>query len=98
MQTVNGITSYHSAGDVTLASDTNRGELLIPKLFIPRGRWTVKQFVYHFENFFHPFVGTLIKQLNQTSVSGMLDPDFLSSNLCFYKYTPNDYVQDNSSF
>src|SRR6516165_3978930 len=34
-------------------------------------------FTYDFEDFFHPFVGQLIKQLNQTSVAGMLNPDFL---------------------
>jgi hypothetical protein len=36
-------------------------------------------FTYDFENFFHPLVGQLIQQLNQTSVAGMLDPAFLKS-------------------
>jgi hypothetical protein len=33
-------------------------------------------FTYTFENFFHPFVGELIKKLNRESLPGMLDPDF----------------------
>ena len=33
---------------------------------------------YDFQNFFHPLVGQLIKQLNLTSVAGMLDPVFLN--------------------
>ena len=32
---------------------------------------------YRFENFFHPFVGELISQLNKESLPGMLDPVFL---------------------
>jgi hypothetical protein len=34
-------------------------------------------FEYHFEDFFHPFIAQLIKRLNETSLAGMLDPDFL---------------------
>ncbi|PYC65368.1 toxin [Micromonospora arborensis] len=43
------------------------------------GEWIDKQdtaFSYSFENFFHPFVGELIEQLNRRSLAGMLDPDF----------------------
>ncbi len=36
-------------------------------------------FTFNFANFFHPLVGQLIKQLNQTSVAAMLDPAFLNS-------------------
>jgi len=35
------------------------------------------EFTYTFENFFHPFVGELIAQLNRNSLPGMLDPNFL---------------------
>jgi Tc toxin complex TcA C-terminal TcB-binding domain len=31
-------------------------------------------FIYTFENFFHPFVGSLIERLNQASLAGLLDP------------------------
>jgi hypothetical protein len=32
------------------------------------------QFIYDFENFFHPFVGELIEKLNREGLEGMLDP------------------------
>jgi hypothetical protein len=35
------------------------------------------EFTYTFENFFHPYVGELIEQLNRHSLSAMLDPVFL---------------------
>jgi hypothetical protein len=38
---------------------------------------TADTFTYEFENFFHPFVGDLIKKLNETSVAEMLNPAFL---------------------
>jgi Tc toxin complex TcA C-terminal TcB-binding domain len=41
--------------------------------------YSINVTTYDFENFFHPLVGKLIQQLNQTSVAGMLDPDFLNS-------------------
>src|SRR5215211_7618407 len=33
---------------------------------------------YTFDNFFHPYVGELIEQLNKKSLLGLLDPDFLA--------------------
>src|SRR5687767_2788949 len=44
--------------------------------------WIIKEeteFACIFENFFHPFVGELIEQLNRKSLSGMLDPAFHKS-------------------
>ncbi|MEU1081572.1 hypothetical protein ABZ368_15210 [Streptomyces sp. NPDC005908] len=38
----------------------------------PKGKET--KFTYSFSNFFHPYVGELIQELNQRSVRGMLDP------------------------
>jgi hypothetical protein len=46
------------------------------------GEWVSKQdveFTYTFENFFHPFVGELIEQLNKESLSGLLDPNYHQS-------------------
>lgn len=46
------------------------------------GEWITKQdtqFSYSFDNFFHPFVGELIEQLNRRSLAGLLDPDFHQS-------------------
>ena len=37
------------------------------------------EFTYTFENFFHPFVGELIEQLNRKSLAGLLDPNFHQS-------------------
>jgi hypothetical protein len=54
----------------TLAQDTVNRHL---------GIWVDKQdtkFTYKFENFFHPFVGELIEQLNRKSLPGLLDPKF----------------------
>src|ERR687886_1596102 len=43
----------------------------------PFFRWRQDtEFTYTFENFFHPFVGELIEQLNKESLRGMLDPNF----------------------
>ncbi len=33
-------------------------------------------YTYTFENFFHPYVGRLIEELNKVSLAGMLDPAF----------------------
>jgi len=46
------------------------------------GDWTIKQdteFTYSFSNFFHPFIGELIEQLNRKSLDGLLDPNFHQS-------------------
>jgi hypothetical protein len=79
MQTVNNQFQYHSANDVALAfggiaenSADSTGNLLVRDIYYTR-------YVYNFANFFHPYVGNLIAQLNQTSIAGMLDPDFLGS-------------------
>jgi len=37
------------------------------------------RFSYAFENFFHPYLGELIAQLNQKSLAGLLDPDYQKS-------------------
>jgi hypothetical protein len=34
------------------------------------------QFIYEFENFFHPFVGELVEKLNREGLEGMLDPAY----------------------
>lgn len=46
------------------------------------GQWVYKQdieFSYKFENFFHPFIGELIEQLNRKSLEGFFDPKFHQS-------------------
>jgi hypothetical protein len=54
--------------------------------------WGYWQYQYDFKNFFHPYVGALIGQLNATSVPQMLDPGFLAKLNTPYatqEYAPN---------
>ncbi len=37
------------------------------------------QFNYNFQAFYHPFIGQLIQKLNNESIAGMLDPDWLAN-------------------
>ncbi len=87
MQQVEGLGAFHNAGDIRLINTlgTSQGsDGVITRLPY------AEKFSYEFENFFHPFVGNLIQQLNQTSVAGMLDPAFLST--LQYAYTSADYT------
>ena len=38
---------------------------------------SMSKLIYRFENFFHPFTGDMIRQLNQGSLAGLFDPVFL---------------------
>ena len=92
MQAAQGDGVFHSATDTGLISDIRTEAKIIGH---PFGSDT---FSYDFENFFHPFLYQLIKQLNETSVAGMLDPDFLSKLDVPYvtsqnlPYAPGDYT------
>jgi Tc toxin complex TcA C-terminal TcB-binding domain len=47
---------------------------------------------YKFESFFHPFIASLIKKLNESSLKGMLEPEFLEGLKLSYEapeYEPN---------
>ena len=91
MLRVNGLNSYHGATDVsTLYGSGVSGIWRMPG-------YSITQFGYHFENYFHPFVGAMIGQLNATSVAGMLDPQFLGGPSCSYKYTASDYTPDTTA-
>jgi hypothetical protein len=70
MLTKNG--TYHYMPDLESAIWSDKG-------FGPAGGLGLRidEFTYTFTNFFHPFVGELIRELNRTSVRGMLDPKFL---------------------
>jgi hypothetical protein len=101
MQTVNKLFQYHGAEDVavafgSVANGSGGGTLQLRNTYYTR-------YEYNFANFFHPFVGDLIKKLNQTSVSGMLDPDFLADLNAPYVIPssppnsgPIDYTPNNS--
>ena len=92
MREVQGLGAFHNVGDIGLvyqlgtSQDGGGAILRLPYQ---------ERFSYTFENFFHPFVGNLIKQLNQTSVAGMLDPAFLDS--LHYAYTSADYTALDST-
>jgi Tc toxin complex TcA C-terminal TcB-binding domain len=53
------------------------------------------EFTYTFENFFHPFVGELIQQLNRKSLAEMLDPSFLAG---LDRSSDDDKAAPNSLF
>jgi hypothetical protein len=87
MREVEGLGAFHNAGDIGLVyqlGTSQDGDGAILRLPYQ------EKFSYTFGNFFHPFVGDLIKQLNQSSVAGMLDPAFLES--LHYAYTSADYT------
>jgi Tc toxin complex TcA C-terminal TcB-binding domain len=80
--------AYHGASDIDLvqiagstAVDSTGVRPVIPYRQV---------FCYEFENFFHPFLANLINKLNQTSIAGMLNPDFLAS--LNQPYTTSDYA------
>ena len=55
------------------------------------------QYSFTFEPYFHPYVGALIKQLNQTSVAGMLNAQFLGGPELNTDYTKEGYTPVNNS-
>lgn len=88
------LAQYHQASDMAAvfgAQHQQRGTPLWPPIW-RGGYWTYN---FDFRNFFHPYVGALINQLNQTDVAGMLKPSFLSGLVDPYVsnsadgYTPN---------
>ena len=87
MQKIQGLGVFHNADDTSLIYSAG------PASGDDLGIRYEEKFSYDFKNFFHPFVADLIKQLNQTSVAGMLDPNFLSGLDLTYapgSYTPLD--------
>ena len=81
----------------TVASFHNNS--LVSRWAVPT--WTTEtEFTYTFQNFFHPFVGELISQLNRHSLAGVMDAtwqdnlghDFFTR---FYTPTNNDVTKVN---
>src|SRR5215510_7699130 len=72
----------------TVASFHNNS--LVSKWAVPT--WTTEtEFTYTFLNFFHPFVGELISQLNRHSLAGVMDAtwqDGLAQDFFTTFYTP----------
>jgi hypothetical protein len=95
MEKFSGVGALHYASDVAVTlggglADASGGSAgAIGRRFVE-----VDQFTYTFENFFHPFVGQLIQQLNKTDVAGMLDPDFLKGLVADYSASDYGVVRD----
>jgi hypothetical protein len=86
-----GVMNYHQLADFGAILGTSEKPNLIGNANgLPRF-WT---YSFDFANFYHPYVGELIKQLNQTDLKGMLSTSFLSRQT--YKYTAADYTTNPS--
>jgi hypothetical protein len=83
MTTMNEIGAFHYRSDAALTSGGSVTGAVGAVSQAP-------QYTYTFKNFFHPFIGELLKKLNNASVAGMLDPDFLST--LSQRYTSDDYL------
>jgi Tc toxin complex TcA C-terminal TcB-binding domain len=59
------ITAFHYAPERSLVLDRSSVGAALDRL------------QYRFDNFFHPFVGEFLKQLNENSIAGLLDPNFV---------------------
>ena len=84
MQTADGVGAFHESADINLIYGAGSAGQQVSS--IPRE----EVFSYEFQNFYHPFIGDLIKQLNLTSVAGMLTPSFLGG-LGGEPYPASDY-------
>jgi hypothetical protein len=61
--------NYQSQVGSHLAGDAAQSATFVATTQIPT-------FTYTFENFFHPYVGRLIRKLNRESLAGLLDADY----------------------
>jgi hypothetical protein len=93
MNTVNGLNQFHGSEDVKNVLGIGGTPLYGPGQGPVHGQQQVDLFTYNFESYYHPFVGDLIRTLNQTSIAGMLDPTFLAGLNQPYD---SDYQFDNS--
>ena len=66
-------TEIHNYHDASLKTSSNQSTQ-------PQTENVIK-FNYNFENFFHPFIGELIAQLNKKSIADIFDVSWLSSNI-----------------
>jgi hypothetical protein len=87
-QLYGGVAQFHQTTDVAavLGAQYRPGSVQWPP------RWGYWAYSFDFKNFFHPYVGALIQQLNQTDVKGMLNSGFLtrlSNPYTAQDYTPN---------
>ncbi len=91
MRAVEGTGAFHNAGDAGLINSGGASDQAGISASLP----ATEAFSYDFKNFFHPFTGDLIKRLNETSVAGLLDPEFLLG--LKLPYTSADYTPPDST-
>ena len=86
-------TQYHQASDIATVLGTQFQQQATLGQWPPNWNWGHWTYNFDFKNFFHPYVGALIKQLNQTDVRGMLSSSFLTTLVNPYTaaegYVPN---------
>ena len=86
-------TQYHQASDVATVLGAQSQQQAALGQWPPNWNWGHWTYNFDFQNFFHPYVGALIKQLNQTDVAGMLSSSFLTTLVNPYTaadgYIPN---------
>jgi len=61
---------------MTMSNYHSEQDNIVVKQSMPIAAQKKWKFTYTFENFFHPFAGELIAQLNKESLSGLLDATF----------------------
>jgi hypothetical protein len=84
-----GFAKYHETTDVAAVVGAQNQTNLIGRHPWLWGYW---EYSFDFKNFYHPYVGALIRKLNQTDVKGMLNAGFLDQLVDPYAaqdYTPN---------
>jgi hypothetical protein len=90
-----GYAQYHQAGDVATVLGSGVAASQAPTIsaqWPPMWTWGYWTYSYNFENFFHPYVGALIQQLNQTDVPGMLSSNYLKT--LNNPYTAQEYQRN----
>ena len=70
-QRYGGFAQYHQATDVATVLGAQYQQPGLGQW--PPRNWGYWTYTFDFQNFFHPYVGALIRQLNQTDVKGMLN-------------------------
>jgi hypothetical protein len=88
-QNYGAYTQYHQASDIATVLGEQYQNKAVVGQWPPIWNWGHWTYSYDFQNFFHPYVGALIKQLNQTDVQGMLSSSFLKT--LSNPYTPQEY-------
>jgi hypothetical protein len=87
-----GFAQYHQASDLaTVLGPQFQPQTVVGK-WPPIWNWGYWTYSFDFQNFFHPYVGALINQLNQTDVPGMLSSRFLSTLIDPYTTAKDGYT------